>query len=371
MMELFQAYLQNSISLSIIGILILVLMPLLSRRYSAKCIYSLWFIVFFALLLPIHSHIYIHVPGTIKPLMSNGYENSIPISMTKITDLWQIALILWAGGVFCSLLWYTLHHLRFMCIIRRWSEEIQQNKKEQLYRIKAEMGIKHRIDIRSCACIRTPMMIGFFNPVILFPEIDLSMDEFSAILKHELVHYKRKDLYFKMIVMLALIIHWFNPFVHIMARSVLSLCEISCDEEVLKGADSKTRLHYGETIINVIREGKFYYTVLSTNFNSSAKGMKKRIYAIMNMKRKRFSFLALLVVTIITFFGVNVFVLTAQPEKNYLNKRVTISTDSIPSTVTDYSKNDSTLIDSNPHHIPILHKHTVNEIKLIPIPHSY
>ena len=340
MKELFQTYLQNSISLSVIGILLWVLSPIFSRRYSAKCRYSLWLVILFALILPVRPQISIPVPRIMRSLVSDT-GNLLSVrsvnagsSMVKALDLWQIAALLWVGGAFCFLLWYSFHHFRFMSAIKRWSEEISPERKEQFQSVKNEMGIKRKIAIHSCACIRTPMMAGFRKPVILFPKIDLSPDEFALIIRHELVHYKRKDLYVRLLTMLALIIHWFNPIVHIMIRSVLSLCEISCDEEVLQGTDSRIRARYGETIIGVIQNGKFYQTALSTNFYSSTKDMKKRIYAMMDMKRKRFSILALCIVSFITFCGISAFALTAQPEQTVFNPRMTASTNSGSSTKT-------------------------------------
>lgn len=344
MKELFQTYLQNSISLSVIGIMFLVLSPLFSRRYSAKCCYSLWLIVLFALIFPVRPQISIPVPGIMAPLVSDagnligiGHGNGSSLSMVKALDFWQITALLWAGGAFCFLLWYSFNHFRFMSAVRRWSGDISHDKEERFHKVKAEMGIKREIAIRSCACIRTPMMAGFRKPVILFPKIDLSPDEFTFIIKHELVHYKRNDLYVRLLIMLALIIHWLNPIVHIMVRSALQLCEISCDEEVLKGTDSRIRARYGETIIGVIQKGKFYQTALSTNFYSGAKDMKKRIYAMMDLKRKRFSVLALCIVSFITFCGISAFALTAQSEQTVINPKLTASTNSGSSTKTSAS----------------------------------
>lgn len=339
MKELFQTYLQNSISLAVIGILLLVLSPLFSRRYSAKCRYILWLIVMFALIIPIRLQIKINMPKVIQSIIPEHARNlfyavngsSMPGSTATTLDLWQIAALLWVGGAFCFLLWYSFHHFRFMSAIKRWSEEVSPDKKGLFYKVKAEIGIKREIAIHSCACIRTPMMAGFRKPVILFPKIDLSPDEFALIIRHELVHYKRKDLYVRLLTMLAIIIHWFNPVVHIMVRSVLSLCEISCDEEVLQGTDSRIRARYGETIIGVIQKGKFYQTALSTNFYSGTKDIKKRIYAMMDMKRKRFSILALCIVSFITFCGISAFALTAQSEQT---SKLTASTNSGFSTKT-------------------------------------
>ena len=58
------------------------------------------------------------------------------------------------------------------------------------------------------------MMTGFVKPRILLPDADFTTDELRLILKHELVHYKRRDLWYKGLVLAANAIHWFNPAVY-------------------------------------------------------------------------------------------------------------------------------------------------------------
>jgi hypothetical protein len=159
------------------------------------------------------------------------------------------------------------------------------------------------------------MMVGFVTPVILLPKIEFSANELTFVLKHELVHYKRKDLWYKLLVMLVSAVHWFNPIVQLMASSVLNLCEISCDEAVLSGADEKSRACYGETIIGVIRKGRYCETALSTNFYSGKRGIKERVHAIMDQKKKRFSFGAILIAAAVTLCAITAFVLSSPQKK--------------------------------------------------------
>jgi hypothetical protein len=177
-------------------------------------------------------------------------------------------------------------------------------------REKRSLNIRRRIGVKICPCIKTPMMVGFVRPIVLLPSEDIPYDELGAILRHELVHFKRHDLYWKTLMMLALAVHWFNPIAHLLFRVACNLCETSCDEEVLKGADEKTRARYGEAIIGVIRGGGAYQTALSTNFFSSTKGIKKRVYAIMDISKKRFSPALLMIVLFASFCCVTAFAAT-------------------------------------------------------------
>jgi hypothetical protein len=131
------------------------------------------------------------------------------------------------------------------------------------------------------------MMFGFINSRIVLPASKIAEDEFRFILKHELVHYRRKDLYYKFAVLIATAVHWFNPFVYLMARVISEQCELSCDAEIIRDADADTRLKYSEAIIGAVPHKSRLKTILSTNFYGGKKGMKKRISSIMDTGSKK------------------------------------------------------------------------------------
>lgn len=367
MRVLFEAYFQNSLSLSIVALMIMVFSPLLTRRYSAKCRYYLWVIVLATLLFPIRPKISITLPEFLQPILPasatgvptillSGIPTSGIMQIPNATNTWdwlQYVVLLWEIGIVCFLGWHTLQHIRFLSVVKRWSGNIKDADVLELFiRTKYDLGIHDNIILKSCACIKTPILIGLLRPVVLIPQSSLHKDELPLILKHELIHYKRRDLWYKVLMMLVLAIHWFNPVVHIMIKLALNLCEISCDEEVLKDIDVKGRAKYGETIIGIIRNGSACQTALSTNFYSSIKGMKQRIYAMMDMTKKRFSPILFFIIIITTLCGATTFTLTAQTKdivyselsntKIQLLENISVS-DINESTVTKSEINDENL----------------------------
>lgn len=315
-----EAYLRNSLDLSVIALLIMALSPMLSRRYTAKCRYYLWVVVFAALLFPVRPQINVALPEFLRPLLPSG--TGVPVSgtvhlpaATNTRDWLQYAALLWGLGTICCLGRHAFQHLRFLSSVRRWSEDVEAAAVLELFtRMKGELGIQGNISLKSCACIKTPMLVGLLRPVLLLPQSGFHQDELPLILKHELIHHKRRDLWYKSLMLLALAIHWFNPVIYLVVKSALNLCEISCDEEVLKEIDAKGRARYGQAILGLIRKGGCQ-TVFSTNFHSGPKGTKQRIYAMMDMTRKRFSPVLFLMLLTITLCGTATFALSpAQAE---------------------------------------------------------
>jgi hypothetical protein len=131
------------------------------------------------------------------------------------------------------------------------------------------------------------MLTGLAKPRILLPDSDFAADELRFILKHELAHYTRKDLWCKCLVLLATAIHWFNPVAYLIAKAIGAECETSCDALVLRGEDFERRKQYGEAIIGIVKNGAKLRTALSTNFYGGKNSMKNRIYSIMDSKQKK------------------------------------------------------------------------------------
>jgi hypothetical protein len=181
-----------------------------------------------------------------------------------------------------------IKHYRFTKTTHRWSERVTDGAcYEQLQQLKSEMGITSAIGLFRCASVGGPMMVGFIHPRILLPTTNFAADELRFILRHELVHYKRKDLYFKALVLVANAMHWFNPIMYMIARAIGTQCEMSCDAEVVQSTDIDTRQQYGETIIGVVKYQARLRTVLASNFYGGRNGMKKRLYSIMDTRKKR------------------------------------------------------------------------------------
>jgi beta-lactamase regulating signal transducer with metallopeptidase domain len=300
MQSFMPALLGCSVGMSVLALLYMAIAPLLAKRYSEKGLYYAWLIVVTGLLVPFRPQwgkaaIRVDLPReTVMPVIriGNGTPGSaegaaLPSALSSVS-WWQIAAAVWLAGVIAFLAYHIIRHCVFVRTANRWSESPADEQPLALLRnLQSEMGISGRISLRRCSSIGSPMLIGFINPRILLPEADFAQDELRFILKHELVHCKRRDLWYKALVLLAMAMHWFNPIVRLAAKAIDALCELSCDAEVVRNADADARRHYGETIIGVVRYRSRLKTALSTYFYGGKKGMKNRIASVMDTSKKR------------------------------------------------------------------------------------
>ena len=309
-----------SVTMSVLGIFYMAVTPLLAERYSPKGQYYAWLIIIIGLIIPFRPRfknpfVKIISTDTTMPAiqLGSGTQLTSPIAPTAASlpapaspamplTWWQAAAAIWVTGMVIYLIYHMVKHFRFLKMTKRWSDPVTDAEVLRLFQdIRKEAGISGKIGLYQCECAGTPMLTGFIHPRILLPHIHFAADELRFILYHELVHYKRKDLWYKSLILLATAVHWSNPLVYLIAKAINIQCEISCDSEVVDRTDADTRLHYSETIIGVVRYQSNLKTALATNFYGGKKGMKKRIFSIMDTRSKKTGIAVLCGVLLLTF----------------------------------------------------------------------
>lgn len=291
-----------SITMAILILGFIAVTPWLSKRYAAKWLYYAWLIIVLGLIIPyrlhlntplaqmnpVHTFIQSKTPLGIINYASSPSQTSITESGLQTIDWSLIACCIWLLGTLTFIVYNGLKHYRFISMVKRWGQNVVNPEQLQVFhKAKKELGISQIVGLQLCPCISSPMMIGIFKPLILLPGEDSSLDELALIFRHELIHLKRKDLLYKALIFLASAIHWFNPVVYLMTKAIATQCEISCDAEVVDGTNLDVRQQYSEAIIGVIRNQSRMQTSFSTNFYGGKKGMKNRIFSIMDTTKKK------------------------------------------------------------------------------------
>ncbi|MBR7795126.1 M56 family metallopeptidase [Virgibacillus sp. AGTR] len=209
--------------------------------------------------------------------------------LSLTTAFFQVVVVVWVIGV-------TISSLRFIYIFMRFTKKLKAScfsvpKENIVYDVLRKqmenMNLNSPVEIVFCRLNISPIIIGVFKPTIVLPMHDILPDELEMIIKHELIHYKRKDLWVKRAALLATILHWYNPFVYILQKEINKWSELSCDEDVVIKMSHRERKKYGETILNMIyrsnQETNPY--LLGTFFATGQVNLRKRLLRILEAKK--------------------------------------------------------------------------------------
>lgn len=150
-----------------------------------------------------------------------------------------------------------------------------------------QINIKKPIELCVNPLVSSPLLTGFFHPCIVLPSTDISEQDFFYTVLHELIHYKRWDMFYKWLVQVTVCLHWFNPLVYWMSREITKACEFSCDEAVLIKAGGCNAPDYGNTLLNAMAAiGNYKENPGAVTLSGNKQLLKERLGAIMNFKKK-------------------------------------------------------------------------------------
>lgn len=319
MESVFCTVLGTSFSVTLLLVPILLLSPLLQKYFQPKVSCFLWAIVAIRLLLPTIPGEQPQISIPVPSYQISLEQEEIPEPVVEITSTPEVTKIhgeiqvqrkeipfmeilswTWLGGAGLSLLVHAALYQKTRRKILRWSIKVQDEQTMEVFNhCKKECGIKREISLYQCSILSTPMLMGFCNPMILLPERKLDEMSLSYVLRHELSHYKRKDLWLKLLILLAQSVHWFHPLVWIMGRRASADIEKACDDAVLKESGIKARGEYGTVILSFLQGEKEKYLPLTTGFFEQKKQIIRRFETIMDIRKKKKGFLLTAMVAVI------------------------------------------------------------------------
>lgn len=241
-----------SLGTSVLIAVLLLMIPVLDKHYSARWRYFVWLIVTLRLILPFNI-VPVSAPVQI-PVTESSVDlkmSELPLTVAESNTEWReetsssgervylipimtkrtLFTLLWFCGAAAFALFQLICHLRFRLAIRGHL---------------SDTDIK---DVKICPLIGSPLVTGLFKPLILLPSDDYSDKELEFILAHERTHIRRHDLWYKLLLLIANAVHWFNPIVYLMVRRAARDLEYSCDYLVVKDTCMDYRRDYSMTIL--------------------------------------------------------------------------------------------------------------------------
>ena len=326
--------LQMSISATVLIIVITVLRVLFIHKLPKKTFLVFWGIAIFRLLVPISIpsilSIYSWFPKTkldmadnfatltlIETLSNEGSNANIKTNIVNILPTskqlfaFSLPAAVWLIGFTVFFLYFLLAYLRGLSKFK-FSTTIKSDFIEDW---KLQHPLKRKLSILQSNRISSPISYGLFKPVILLPK-NLDMDNVKLleyILTHEYIHIRHFDILYKMILIICVCIHWFNPMVWLMFILLNRDIELACDEAVIHSLGTNNRAGYAYALIDMEAQ-KNNIIPLCNHFNKNA--IEERIVAIMKNKK---SSIFIVIAAFVLIVGVStVFITSAKQSDNAL-----------------------------------------------------
>ena len=200
----------------------------------------------------------------------------------------QLLSWFWLSGAVLLMAAHFAGYLLFLGRLRNLPSRARPEKDPALLHaletLQAELHIRRRVHVVRTGSAHSPMLTGFFRPLLILPERKYAPEELEAILRHELTHCRHLDPWYQLLLALACALHWFNPLVWWMRREACNTLELACDEAVVRGRDSAYRKSYCEAILSsaIVRRRLPFSTALG----GGKRGLRLRFAAILTTRKK-------------------------------------------------------------------------------------
>lgn len=287
--------LKMSVSSGILILLIIILRSLAINKLPKKLFVLLWDVTLLRLLLPFDLPIYYGITLPVTKIVNASVYYPI-ISTNKLTQGHTEELIAdTANSVLSNIEWTTFIWFVGMIMLLivfgvLYFKEYQKIQaalpitRETENYLRSMVTLPRRVKLLVSDRISTPLTFGIFSPKIIFPKILRLSDneEMKYVLTHEMIHIKRFDNLWKIMVLVAVSIHWFNPLVWIMYILFNRDIELSCDEKVITLWGETTKKEYAMALVT-LAEKQYHWSFFSNGFGKNA--IQERIVAIMKFKK--------------------------------------------------------------------------------------
>lgn len=232
--------LQALLGSTVLGAVVLLVRPWVLRRLGPRMAYGLWLLPVVRLVLPPMPAWSVHSSA----VAALGEEaTGVATQIVRPDALVQILVALWAVGALVHLGRGLFDYVRFM---QRAGAAV--------------IGPGETLDgvaVRTSAFVTGPVAAGIWKRRIFLPlnfRQRFDPDQRALALAHERAHHRRHDIAWNFVALIALSIHWFNPWAHHAYRLFRLDQELACDRDVIAASPVSPEA-YGRLIARESRTG--------------------------------------------------------------------------------------------------------------------
>ncbi len=291
-----------TLSGSTMTVICLLLRLLLRNRVSARLYYLLArvAVLYYLIPLPFLKEWYREGLWVILP----GKEEEIAqLSLTRISyavhadgEIYanfyakiQTALVIVWFSVACLLMArQLLIYLRTARRIAIYTErQMTDRHRTFLVKLQKQYGVKRHVALYHGRDGEPAMTFGVCRPVIICGR-EIGSREAELMVRHELVHIRRLDALWKILMQFATFLHWCNPMVWVLYFELDRVCELSCDETAMQGRPEEEIDAYLRLLIEEVQtkeEAKRPSLKWKAGFGDNKRKIRERMDNLMRHKR--------------------------------------------------------------------------------------
>lgn len=283
-------FFQVNLTAALLILAILLFRLLTVSRLPKRIFLFLWAIVFCRLLLPF----FITLPAwpidtgfsTVAQKLDRAGKSILTqatVGYTAGNRASHMLFVIWLVGIGVFFLAFLLLYL---FNIKKLSDAMPVKNQVWLDQWLSAQKLRRPLRLLCSDRVASPVCCGIFRPRIILPA-SLKLENTESLefmLLHEMVHIRKFDAVWKLLLAVTCCAYWLNPAVWVFGYFFDRDLELSCDERVLRQLQNDKREAYANTLVGMA--AAVGGIELATQGFSRTPALKERIISIMRYRRK-------------------------------------------------------------------------------------
>lgn len=206
-------------------------------------------------------------------------------SLRDFPDFHKVLLGIWVSAMVLLIIKQLYVYLKFNYRVTRYLEK-DESKEKMLLSFQKQLKVHSHVGLYRCEAAVSPFTYGAIHPKILLTGV-ISNDSSDLILQHELQHIRSHDFLYRVLAMLAVLLHCFNPLIFLFFRKLTEAQELNCDEKMVKNLSPEDRKRYGHLLINMTACDNDFPVPAVFFSKNTVSFLKKRILQIKDFPPKK------------------------------------------------------------------------------------
>lgn len=287
----------QTISVSIVAGIILLLKYLFADKLSPRWQYSVWILLGIRILVPVNLKRYI-IPvfsvwmeilkGMFEECLHSTYSavyepiqlhHVLPIVTQIPQSITDWLFVIYTAGILVCVLRYLISYIHLRILLKSGLPVGNDLEAKMLY-------VCEKYDLKPCRMIAvegfsSAFICGVIHPVLVVP---YAKDVDEKILLHELLHLKHRDTIQNVFWCAMRSLHWCNPLIHLVVNQIENDMESLCDQRVLERLEGEERRAYGTILLDMASK-KYARIPGTSSISNGGKNISQRITAIVRFKK--------------------------------------------------------------------------------------
>jgi len=209
----------------------------------------------------------------VTPFPSWTIAARMPLLVALLFPMIWLAI---AGAKVSFLIWQLFRIRR----LKLNSVEPRPDLNALFFSLRKSAGVRRNVTLRVSTDHKSPVVLGFFKPVILLPA-DAGIEASEHVLRHELAHVCRCDDWANLVQHSIKALLFFHPAIWWVSNRISLEREIACDDQVLQS----TRRPKAYALLLADLAGRMQASVLAPGVSTNQSQLKQRIDMILNSNR--------------------------------------------------------------------------------------